>query len=62
MLTKNFFITYWMSNRDWWEYDSAGTPVLLPTAPPKAKDSYKQYLEHEEKLKKMSEEPVIIDE
>ena len=62
MITKNSFISYWLSNRDWWRYDDKGNPTLLPSAPPKAKDSYKEYLKHQKDMKKVFEEPIIIDE
>jgi hypothetical protein len=35
---------YWKSNREWWEYKNH-IPTIKESAPEKAKESYKRYLE-----------------
>lgn len=35
---------YWKSNREWWEYKDH-IPTIKESAPEKAKESYKRYLE-----------------
>ena len=36
-MTEKHYYTYWCSNHDWWNYDENGNPVILDTAPQKAK-------------------------
>ena len=46
IMTADKYLTYWCSNDDWWDYDENGKPVILPTAPEEAQNSYQYYLEH----------------
>jgi hypothetical protein len=50
-MTADKYLAYWLSNRDWWEYDDKGKAVIKPTAPKDAQDSYKYYLERTENEK-----------
>lgn len=61
-MTTDRFLSLWMSNPNWWKYDENHKPVLLPSAPPKAKRSYEEYLKHQRELEKISSEPFVIDE
>ena len=35
--------TYWMENKDWYEVDKNGKPVLTPLAPPEARRSFAEW-------------------
>ena len=48
-MTTNKFLFYWSTNKSWWKYDENRKPVLLDSAPPKAKMSYDEYLKHKKK-------------
>ena len=48
-MTADKFLTYWTTNKAWWKYDKNFKPVLLDSAPPKAKKSYEEYLKHKKK-------------
>lgn len=61
-MTVNKYLTYWCSNDNWWDYDENGNPVVLETAPQEAKESYKCYLEHENKYGRCVEQKKIETE
>ena len=45
---------YWNSNTDWYEYDENDNPYLTEKAPDKAKESFENYLELQDKIKESS--------
>ena len=44
-MTADKKMTFWCSNDEWWDYNEEGKPVVLPTAPKEAQESYQYYLE-----------------
>lgn len=54
-MTEKHYYTYWCSNHDWWDYDENGNPVVLDTAPQKAKKSYQRYLKYEKRYGRLPE-------
>ena len=50
-MTMRKYDLYWMSNREWYEYDKRLIPRLKENAPPEAKLSYKNYLAEKRRYK-----------
>lgn len=42
------FDVYWMSNREWWEFNGS-VATVKEDAPPEAQESYRRFQEEQEK-------------
>lgn len=61
MMTRNKFLFYWKTNREWYFVDANRYPHLTEAAPELARESYRQYIERYTKLNRLRKPAIKTD-